>query len=146
MVSGKSTKAEKESIKRELYDGKISILIGTHALLYDNYKFKSLAIVIIDEQHKFGVKQREKISSEYEKQPHLIYMSATPIPRTLALVLYENMNYITISDKPSNREIIKTTVYDDDSRKKIYDKVAEHLKDGMQVYCCLLYTSDAADE
>ena len=145
MVSGKCTKAEKESIKRELYDGKISILIGTHALLYDNYKFKSLAIVIIDEQHKFGVKQREKISSEYEKQPHLIYMSATPIPRTLALVLYENMNYITISDKPSNREIIKTTVYDDDSRIKIYDKVAEHLKDGMQVYWVCTRIEDTED-
>ena len=70
-----------------------------------------MAIVIIDEQHKFGIKQREKISSDYEKQPHLIYMSATPIPRTLALVLYENMNYITIPDKPSNRDITKTIVY-----------------------------------
>ena len=98
MISGKNTKAEKESIKKKLYDGQISVLIGTHALLFNDYKFRSLAIVIIDEQHKFGIKQREKISSDYEKQPHLIYMSATPIPRTLALVLYENMNYITIPD------------------------------------------------
>ena len=74
MISGKNTKAEKESIKNKLYDGQISVLIGTHALLFNDYKFRSLAIVIIDEQHKFGIKQREKISSDYKKQPHLIYM------------------------------------------------------------------------
>ena len=79
------------------------------------------------------------------KDCDILLMSATPIPRTLALVLYENMNYITISDKPSNREIIKTTVYDDDSRKKIYDKVAEHLKDGMQVYWVCTRIEDTED-
>jgi ATP-dependent DNA helicase RecG len=145
MISGKNTKAEKESIKCKLSIGEISVLIGTHALLFNDYKFKSLAIVIIDEQHKFGIKQREKISSDYDKQPHLIYMSATPIPRTLALVLYENMNYITISDKPSNRDIIKTIVYDDGSRTKIYDNVSKHLRDGMQVYWVCTRIEDRED-
>ena len=145
MISGKNTKAEKESIKNKLYDGQISVLIGTHALLFNDYKFRSLAIVIIDEQHKFGIKQREKISSDYENQPHLIYMSATPIPRTLALVLYENMNYITIPDKPSNRDITKTIVYDDKSRKKIYDSVAKHLQDNMQVYWVCTRIEDTED-
>ena len=145
MISGKNTKAEKECIKRKLYDGQISVLIGTHALLFNDYKFRSLAIVIIDEQHKFGIKQREKISSDYENQPHLIYMSATPIPRTLALVLYENMNYITIPDKPSNRDITKTIVYDDKSRKKIYDSVAKHLQDNMQVYWVCTRIEDTED-
>ena len=90
----------------------MSVLICTHAILYNDYKFQSLALVIIDEQHKFGVKQREKNSS-FSKQPHLIYMSATPIPRTLALVLYENMNYIKITDKPDGRHITKTNVFSD---------------------------------
>ena len=123
-LTSKTDYAERKKIIKDLEINKIKILFGTHSVFQEKINYKKLGLVVIDEQHKFGVKQREKISSEYEKQPHLIYMSATPIPRTLALVLYENMNYITISDKPSNREIIKTTVYDDDSRKKIYDKVA----------------------
>jgi ATP-dependent DNA helicase RecG len=134
MVSGKNTLAEKTAIRQELSSGKISVIIGTHSLLFNNFNFKNLALVIIDEQHKFGVKQREKISSNYTKQPHLIYMSATPIPRTLALVLYESMNYLTIPDKPSNREITDTVVYNDHSRKQIQDKVLKHLSEGMQIY------------
>tara|TARA_Y100000389_G_scaffold202850_1_gene249475 strand:- start:19209 stop:21257 length:2049 start_codon:yes stop_codon:yes gene_type:complete len=145
MVSGKSTKTEKENIKSDLIDGKISILIGTHALLYTDFKFKSLAIVVVDEQHKFGVKQREKISS-YNKQPHLIYMSATPIPRTLALVLYENMNYITISDKPSNRKIIKTSIHEDLSRVHTNSLIKKHLKEGTQVYWVCTRVEDTLDD
>jgi ATP-dependent DNA helicase RecG len=148
MVSGKSTLAEKTIIKQKLLTGEISIIIGTHSLLFNNYIFNKLAIVIIDEQHKFGVKQREKISSNYTKQPHLIYMSATPIPRTLALVLYENMNYITISDKPSNREITETVTYSDNSRTEIQNIVLKHLSDGMQIYwvCTRIENSEDDDK
>jgi ATP-dependent DNA helicase RecG len=102
--------------------------------------------VIIDEQHKFGVKQREKISSNYVKQPHLIYMSATPIPRTLALVLYENMNYLTIPDKPSNREITETVIYSNNSRKEIEDNVLKHLAGGMQIYWVCTRIEDTEED
>ena len=88
----------------QLKNGKISILIATHALLYNDYDFQKLALVVVDEQHKFGVKQREKITSAYSNQPHLIYMSATPIPRTLALVLYENMNYLKYLISPTRKK------------------------------------------
>ena len=133
MITGNQTTLEKERIKSELITGQVSILICTHAILYNDYKFQSLALVIIDEQHKFGVKQREKISS-FSKQPHLIYMSATPIPRTLALVLYENMNYIKITDKPNGRHITKTNVFSDKFRDNVYGFVKKHLDEGTQVY------------
>jgi ATP-dependent DNA helicase RecG len=146
MVSGKSPLAEKNTIKQELSSGKISVIVGTHSLLFNNFTFKNLAVVIIDEQHKFGVKQREKISSNYVKQPHLIYMSATPIPRTLALVLYENMNYLTIPDKPSNRVITETVVYSDNSRKEIEDNVSKHLAGGMQIYWVCTRIEDTEED
>ena len=145
MISGKNTKDEKLNIKTRILQGNISVLIGTHALLFDDYKFKNLAIVIIDEQHKFGVKQREKISVNYQKQPHLIYMSATPIPRTLALVLYENMNYITIPDRPKDRENTETIISSDETREQIYNNVSKHLSTGMQVYWVCTRIEDTED-
>ncbi len=146
MISGKTSTDNKKHIKRKLVNGEVSVLIGTHALLFDEYKFKSLAVVIIDEQHKFGVKQREKISSNYKKQPHLIYMSATPIPRTLALVLYENMNYITISDKPSDRQLIQTEIISDQKRVQVISNVHKHLQNKMQVYWVCTRVEDTLDD
>jgi len=146
MLSGKTSIQNKASIKQKLINGEISVLIGTHALLFNEYTFKSLAVVIIDEQHKFGVKQREKISSSYQKQPHLIYMSATPIPRTLALVLYENMNYITIPDKPSNRKKINTKIINDNNRDQVISNVKEHLNNNTQVYWVCTRVEDTLDD
>ena len=146
MLSGKTSIQNKAAIKQKLINGEISVLIGTHALLFNEYTFKSLAVVIIDEQHKFGVKQREKISSSYQKQPHLIYMSATPIPRTLALVLYENMNYITIPDKPSNRKKINTKIINDNNRDQVISNVKEHLNNNTQVYWVCTRVEDTLDD
>ena len=146
MVSGKTSDRDKIKIKHRIAKGEISILVGTHALLFNDYKFNSLALVIIDEQHKFGVKQREKISSTYNKQPHLIYMSATPIPRTLALVLYESMNYITIEDKPCNRKIIKTKTINDHQREEVILLVNNHLNRNMQVYWVCTRVEDTLDD
>ncbi len=145
MVSGKTSERDKITIKHRIAKGEISILVGTHALLFNDYIFRSLALVIIDEQHKFGVKQREKISSTYKKQPHLIYMSATPIPRTLALVLYESMNYITIQDKPYNRKIIQTKTIDDSKREEVISLVQNHLNNNMQVFWVCTRVEDTLD-
>ena len=145
-LSGKHTSSEKLDIKHALKTGTISILIATHALLYDDYEFKSLALVVIDEQHKFGVKQRERITSTYSNQPHLIYMSATPIPRTLALVLYENMNYLKILDKPDSQKQTKTFIYSDNRRQEIYDHVQKHLDNGMQTYWVCTRVEDTFDD
>ncbi len=146
MIIGKTKDNEKRRVKQKLSNGEISVLIGTHALIYGEFQFKSLALVIIDEQHKFGVKQREKITSSYSKQPHLIYMSATPIPRTLALVLYENMNYITIYDKPSERKAVDTKIFSDKDRQIIISRVHKHLEEGMQVYWVCTRVEDTFDE
>jgi len=146
MISGKTSDKEKLLIKNKIESGEISVLIGTHALLFHDYIFNSLALVIIDEQHKFGVKQREKISSRYKKQPHLIYMSATPIPRTLGLVLYESMNYITIEDKPSYRKVTETMIIDDKQRDKIISSVNDHLLNKMQVYWVCTRVEDTLDD
>ena len=145
MISGSQTAKEKERVRNELITGDVSVLICTHAILYNDYKFQSLALVIIDEQHKFGVKQREKISS-FTKQPHLVYMSATPIPRTLALVLYENMNYIKIADKPEERLVTKTGVYSDKFRNNVYSFVKKHLNEGTQVYWVCTRVDDNPDD
>ena len=146
MLSGKDSSSKKGDIKLELKNGKISILVATHALLYDDYDFKNLALVVIDEQHKFGVKQREQITSSYAYQPHLIYMSATPIPRTLALVLYENMNYIKIPDKPSSQKRTKSAVYSDHKRQKVYELVQDHLDKGVQTYWVCTRVEDTTDD
>ena len=146
MLSGKDSSSKKGDIKLELINGKISILVATHALLYDDYDFRNLALVVIDEQHKFGVKQREQITSSYAYQPHLIYMSATPIPRTLALVLYENMNYIKIPDKPSSQKKTKSAVYSDHKRQKVYELVQDHLDKGVQTYWVCTRVEDTTDD
>ena len=146
MLSGKDSSSRKRDIKLELKNGEISILVATHALLYDDYDFKNLALVVIDEQHKFGVKQREQITSSYAYQPHLIYMSATPIPRTLALVLYENMNYIKIPDKPSSQKKTKSAVYSDHKRQKVYSLVQDHLDKGIQTYWVCTRVEDTTDD
>ena len=146
MLSGKDSSSKKGDIKLELKNGKISILVATHALLYDDYDFKNLALVVIDEQHKFGVKQREQITSSYAYQPHLIYMSATPIPRTLALVLYENMNYIKIPDKPTSQKKTRSVVYSDHKRQKVYELVQDHLDKGVQTYWVCTRVEDTTDD
>ncbi len=146
MVSGKTSEQDKLSIKNRIACGEISVLVGTHALLFNDYTFNSLALVIIDEQHKFGVKQREKISSSYKKQPHLIYMSATPIPRTLSLVLYESMNYIKIEDKPADRKLIETIIVDDKQREKVITSVHSHLNNSMQIYWVCTRVEDTLDD
>ncbi len=145
-LSAKSSHAEKNKIKEGLKSGSISILIGTHAILYDDYNFRELGLVLIDEQHKFGVKQRELISTTYDKTPHQILMSATPIPRTLALVLYENMNYIKIEDRPRERKTINTITHSSSNRNSLIQTVTRHLKDGMQVYWVCTRVEDTMDD
>jgi ATP-dependent DNA helicase RecG len=144
-MSGKDSKNKKADIKKQLKSGVISVLICTHAILHDDYLFNNLALVIIDEQHKFGVKQREKITSNHERQPHIIHMSATPIPRTLALVLYENMKYIKISDRPNNRLETITKIFNSNQRQSVYDVVNNHLRHNTQVYWVCTRVEDNDD-
>tara|TARA_B100000745_G_scaffold300364_1_gene254025 strand:- start:3383 stop:5545 length:2163 start_codon:yes stop_codon:yes gene_type:complete len=116
-------------------NGEIPILVGTHALIQDKVKFKHLALVIIDEQHRFGVMQRGKLAKKGDKEvPHLLSMTATPIPRTLALTLYGDLDLSVVDELPKGRKPIITKIVAPVDRKATYEKIKEELKEGRQVY------------
>ncbi len=125
--------AQRRAVAKKCADGKIDILFGTHALIYDYVSFERLGLVIIDEQHRFGVEQRGKLFAKGDS-PDLLVMTATPIPRTLALTLYGDLDISTIEDLPPGRKPIRTVWRMDDARPKIFDYVREQVKAGGQGY------------
>ena len=133
LLTGSTKKKEKEQIMLDLQDGKIDLLIGTHALISDNVKFKSLGLVITDEQHRFGVAQRNNLS-EKGLAPDVLYLSATPIPRTYALTIYGDLDLSLIKTKPTGRKEIITKVYKESDIKEVLYKMLEELKLGHQIY------------
>lgn len=137
------TKKNKEKILERLQNGEIDILIGTHALLEDNVVFKNLGLVVTDEQHRFGVKQRAKIVSK-GGNPDVIVMSATPIPRTLALILYGDLDISIIDELPPNRKKIETYAVGKDMDERIIAFVKKLIKEGRQAYivCPLVEEGD----
>ncbi|MDD6193678.1 MAG: ATP-dependent DNA helicase RecG [Lachnospiraceae bacterium] len=136
--------------RREAYaciaDNSQVFIVGTHALIQDKVNYQKLALVITDEQHRFGVKQRERLAQK-GGQPHMLVMSATPIPRTLAMILYNNMQISTIKDMPADRLPIKTCVIKENLRKKAYEMIAGQIKKGHQAYiiCPLVEASDKTE-
>lgn len=140
------TKKNKELICEKLSKGEIDILIGTHALIEDNVVFKNLGYVICDEQHRFGVNQRVKLIEKGDN-PHLAVMTATPIPRTLSLVLYGDLNPSVIDELPPGRQKIKTYLLNEGYRAKTYGFVKEQIKNGGQAYvvCPLVEENEELD-
>lgn len=134
ILKGKMKEKDKKEILKDLMEGKIDLLIGTHSLTQENVKFKNLGLVIIDEQHKFGVYQRAKLVKKGEF-PHLLIMTATPIPRTLALALYGDLEISTLKELPKGRGNIKTSIVKKSRRKEFYSKLFEKiLKDNEKAY------------
>ncbi len=132
-----STKAkEKREILENLKNGKIHILIGTHAVLNEKVEFLNLGLCITDEQHRFGVKQRNIISQKGDN-PHILVMSATPIPRTLAMVLYGNMKVSVINEMPKGRKAIQTHLVSSDTRARMFGFIQKHIDLGQQAYIVL---------
>src|SRR6201987_1383694 len=127
------TKARKE-ILQNLADGSMQLIIGTHALLEDPVKFKNLGFVVIDEQHRFGVAQRAKLHNKNVNPPHVLVMSATPIPRTLAMTLYGDLDTSVIDELPPGRKPIKTLHYGDNKRLRVYGFMKEQIALGRQIY------------
>lgn len=115
-------------------NGEIPILIGTHALIQKKVRFKHLAYVIIDEQHRFGTAQRKKLAQKEKIVPHLLSMTATPIPRTLALTIYGDLDLSLLDQMPAGRKNIITEVVTEDSRAEMYEKIRRELKSGRQAY------------
>ncbi|HYC34345.1 MAG TPA: ATP-dependent DNA helicase RecG [Candidatus Paceibacterota bacterium] len=128
------THISKTQLLKWVQNGEISILIGTHALIQKAVKFKNLAFVIIDEQHRFGTEQRKKLARKDGLVPHLLSMSATPIPRTLALTMYGDLDLSILDQMPSGRKPIITEIVTPDKRKATYEKMREEMKEGRQAY------------
>ena len=135
LLTGSLSKKEKECIYKKINSGKIDILIGTHALLNDNLSFKNLGLVITDEQHRFGVNQRNLLQDKgFNKNADVLYLSATPIPRTYALTIYGDLNLSQIKTKPNIRKEIKTKVVLEKDIKKVLYKMYEELKNKHQIF------------
>jgi ATP-dependent DNA helicase RecG len=130
-----STKAPQRKIIFEgIENGTIDFLIGTHALIEDNVNFKNLGLVVIDEQHRFGVAQRAKLWEKNTLLPHILVMTATPIPRTLAMTVYGDLDISVIDELPPGRKPIRTFHYSENSRNKVFAFMKEQIKLGRQVY------------
>ena len=134
ILTGATKKPERNIIHKELQNGKNQILIGTHALIEETVKFKNLGLVIIDEQHRFGVAQRAKLWKKNIQPPHILVMTATPIPRTLAMTLYGDLEVSVINELPPDRKPIKTVHYYDSKRFVVFDFIRQQIELGRQVY------------
>lgn len=133
LLVGSLKKKEKDKIYKQLENGEIDILVGTHALISDNVKFKNLGLVITDEQHRFGVNQRSNLQNK-GIMSDVLYLSATPIPRTYALTIYGDMDTSIIKSKPNGRKEIITKVLKEKDLKKVLFHMVEEIKKGHQVY------------
>ena len=133
ILTGSMTKKEHLIVYEKIERGEIDIVIGTHALLVENVKFKKLGLVVTDEQHRFGVRQRSTLSDKGE-DVHVLVMSATPIPRTLAIILYGDLDISTIETKPVGRLPIKNAVITEEDREKAYKHILLEIKKGHQSY------------
>jgi len=134
LLTGSTKRRERTRIENGLMDGSISILIGTHALIEDNVKYKNLGLVIIDEQHRFGVAQRARLWQKSDCPPHVLVMTATPIPRTLAMTLYGDLDVSVIDEMPPGRKAIKTMSFTDAEREKVFGFMRRQIEDGRQIY------------
>ena len=134
LLTGSTPKKERESIHQGLQNGELNILIGTHAVFEYTVQFKQLGLAIIDEQHRFGVAQRAKLWQKNEMPPHVLVMTATPIPRTLAMSVYGDLDLSVIDELPPGRKIVKTLHRTDANRLKVFAFLREQISLGRQVY------------
>ncbi|MCO4821067.1 MAG: ATP-dependent DNA helicase RecG, partial [Flavobacteriaceae bacterium] len=134
LLNSSSNTSERRKIHESLENGELQILIGTHALLEDKVKFKNLGLAIIDEQHRFGVAQRSKLWHKNTSPPHILVMTATPIPRTLAMSIYGDLDISIIDELPPGRKDIKTVHRYDNNRLKVWRFLKDEILKGRQVY------------
>ncbi len=146
LLTGSVPKKQKEEIKKALKNGEIDLLVGTHALLTEDTEFDRLGLVITDEQHRFGVAQRGKLSAK-GNNPHTLVMSATPIPRTLGLIIYGDLDISIIDEYPRGRQQIDTFCVNSSYRQRVYNYIKGFLNEGRQGYivCPLVEENEALD-
>ena len=134
LLTGSTKSADRQEILMGLQEGKIPILVGTHALIEDTVQFNNLGLVVIDEQHRFGVEQRARLWQKNNIPPHVLVMTATPIPRTLAMTLYGDLDYSVIDEMPPGRKPVETKLLTDSHRLQIFHFMKQQIKKGRQVY------------
>lgn len=156
LLTGSTSAAKKKSIQKKLLSHEIDFLIGTHALIEANVEFAALSLVITDEQHRFGVKQRELLENkksimddfDSETKPHMLVMSATPIPRTLAMMLYGDLDITIVSDLPPGRQSVDTFAVGEEYRERLNKFIEKHVENNNQVYvvCPLVKDPNEQDD
>ena len=134
ILTGASKAKERRAAIEGIASGEVDILIGTHALIEDGVRFSNLAYVVIDEQHRFGVEQRAKLWTKNQQPPHILVMTATPIPRTLAMTLYGDLEVSVIDELPPGRKPIRTYHYSDSARLRMFGFLRQEIAKGRQVY------------
>lgn len=147
ILTGNSTGRERRDIHQGLEDGSINLIVGTHALLEDNVIFKNLGLAVIDEQHRFGVEQRAKLWSKNLIPPHILVMTATPIPRTLAMTLYGDLDVSVIDEMPPGRKPVKTMCIGQSRKRALFKFMKEEIVKGRQVFVVypLIFESEKMD-
>ena len=147
ILTGSSKTSQRKEIHNMLENGELDILIGTHALLEDKVKFKNLGLAVIDEQHRFGVAQRSKLWKKNTSPPHILVMTATPIPRTLAMSVYGDLDISIIDELPPGRKDIKTVHRYDNNRLKVFRFIRDEIEKGRQIYVVypLIQESESMD-
>jgi ATP-dependent DNA helicase RecG len=133
-LSGSTKSAEKKKILKGMLEGEIHLVVGTHALIEETVQFKNLGLAVIDEQHKFGVEQRAKLWKKNTTPPHVLVMTATPIPRTLAMTAYGDLDFSVIDELPPGRKPVHTVHRLDDARPQVMDFIKSEIASGRQVY------------
>ncbi|PZU57515.1 MAG: ATP-dependent DNA helicase RecG [Sphingobium sp.] len=148
ILTGREKGKVRESTLMGLADGSIDILVGTHAIFQDAVVYRNLALAVIDEQHRFGVAQRMMLAAKAERTPHLLVMTATPIPRTLTLTYYGEMDVSRLDEMPPGRQPIKTSVLSAERLDEVIDALARHVAGGGQAYwvCPLVEESETSDQ
>ncbi len=147
LLTGSVKKSERVGLLERLNEGSLQILIGTHAVLEEKVQFSNLGLAIVDEQHKFGVAQRSRLWHKNETPPHILVMTATPIPRTLAMSLYGDLDISVIDELPPGRKPIRTVHRKDSHRLKVFQFIREEIRKGRQIYVVypLIKESEALD-
>jgi ATP-dependent DNA helicase RecG len=147
LLTGSTPLSKRRGIHERLRNGELQILVGTHALIEEEVQFLNLGLVVIDEQHRFGVAQRARLWEKREMPPHVLVMTATPIPRTLAMTLYGDLDISVIDELPPGRKPVKTYHFNDSARLKVFGFMKDEIRKGRQIYVVypLIRESEALD-
>lgn len=145
LLTGNVKGKMRQILYENILNGSVDVVVGTHALIQESVKFHKLGFVVIDEQHRFGVAQRQELLKKSERMPHMLAMTATPIPRSLALTVYGELDVSVLNERPKGRKPIITKIWSPNSRPQLYEMIDKEIADGRQVYVICSLIDDTPD-